>query len=53
MPDIIGHNYIGGARSAAGTPALRSHEASSGAALPYHFHQATGERRSPCVPCIS
>ncbi|MEF9901462.1 MAG: aldehyde dehydrogenase (NADP(+)) [Pseudomonas sp.] len=43
MPDIIGHNYIGGARSAAGTPALRSHEASSGAALPYHFHQATGE----------
>ncbi|MDD2049348.1 aldehyde dehydrogenase (NADP(+)) [Pseudomonas putida] len=43
MPDIIGHNYIGGARSAAGTVTLQSHDASSGEALPYCFHQATPE----------
>ncbi|QGW77950.1 aldehyde dehydrogenase family protein [Pseudomonas alkylphenolica] len=43
MPDIIGHNYIGGARSAAGTVTLQSHAASSGEALPYRFHQATPE----------
>ncbi|WP_442113876.1 aldehyde dehydrogenase (NADP(+)) [Pseudomonas sp. NUPR-001] len=41
MPDIIGHNYIGGARSAAGTVTLYSHDASSGEALPYPFYQAT------------
>ncbi|MBF4210638.1 aldehyde dehydrogenase (NADP(+)) [Pseudomonas donghuensis] len=43
MPDIIGHNYIGGARSAAGTLTLQSHDAVSGEALPYQFHQATAE----------
>ncbi|MEB0009800.1 aldehyde dehydrogenase (NADP(+)) [Pseudomonas sp. RTB3] len=43
MPEIIGHNYIGGARSAVGTITLQSHDASSGQALPYHFVQATPE----------
>lgn len=43
MPDIIGHNYIGGARSAAGTLTLQSHDAVSGEALPYQFHQATAD----------
>jgi len=41
MPEIIGHQYIGGARSAAGTLELRSHDASTGEALPYSFLQAT------------
>ena len=41
MPQILGHNYIGGARSAAGTVTLHSHDASTGQALPYSFVQAT------------
>ncbi|EPL14432.1 putative aldehyde dehydrogenase, partial [Pseudomonas sp. CF161] len=41
MTQIIGHNYIGGARSAAGNHTLHSHDASSGEALPYRFTQAT------------
>ncbi|MNQ54200.1 Alpha-ketoglutaric semialdehyde dehydrogenase [compost metagenome] len=41
MPEIIGHNYIGGARSAAGHITLHSHDATSGEALPYTFTQAT------------
>ena len=41
MTQIIGHNYIGGARSAAGNRTLHSHDASSGEALPYRFTQAT------------
>ena len=41
MPEIIGHNYIGGSRSAAGSTFLQSHDASSGEALPYAFVQAT------------
>jgi len=41
MTQIIGHNYIGGARSAAGNRTLHSHDASSGEALPYSFIQAT------------
>lgn len=41
MPEIIGHNYIGGARSAAGSHALRSFDATSGEALPWSFMQAT------------
>jgi NADP-dependent aldehyde dehydrogenase len=41
MPQILGHNYIGGTRSAAGSIALQSHEASSGEALPFSFMQAT------------
>ncbi|MGF6593769.1 aldehyde dehydrogenase (NADP(+)) [Pseudomonas sp. 2835] len=43
MADIIGHNYIGGARSAAGSLTLQSHDATSGEALPYQFHQATAQ----------
>jgi NADP-dependent aldehyde dehydrogenase len=43
MPEIIGHNYIGGARSAAGNIAMQSHDASTSAALPYSFMQATAE----------
>nr|WP_158248630.1 hypothetical protein [Pseudomonas sp. FW300-N1A1] len=35
MPEIIGHNYIGGARSAVGHITLHSHDATSGEALPY------------------
>ncbi|CAD5110027.1 aldehyde dehydrogenase (NADP(+)) [Zestomonas carbonaria] len=41
MTAILGHNYIGGARSAAGEVSLRSLDASSGEALPYAFIQAT------------
>ncbi len=41
MPSILGHNYVGGARSAAGNLILRSLDADSGEALPYAFVQAT------------
>ena len=41
MPDIYGQNYIGGARSAAGSVVVRSFDATTGEALPYEFHQAT------------
>jgi NADP-dependent aldehyde dehydrogenase len=41
MSEILGHNYIGGARSAAGSTALHSHDANTGEALPYSFMQAT------------
>jgi NADP-dependent aldehyde dehydrogenase len=43
MPEIIGHNYIGGARSADGDIRVQSHDASTGEALPYSFAQATVE----------
>ena len=43
MSEIIGHNFIGGARSAAGHFTLHSHDASSGETLPYSFIQATAE----------
>ncbi|NWA24184.1 aldehyde dehydrogenase (NADP(+)) [Pseudomonas gingeri] len=43
MSEIIGHNYIGGARSAAGTITLHSHDASTGDALPFVFTQATSD----------
>ncbi|MDD2052314.1 aldehyde dehydrogenase (NADP(+)) [Pseudomonas putida] len=43
MSEIIGHNFIGGARSAAGRFTLHSHDASSGEPLPYSFIQATAE----------
>ncbi|VVO35835.1 aldehyde dehydrogenase (NADP(+)) [Pseudomonas fluorescens] len=43
MPQIIGHHYINGTRSAASNITLHSHDASSGEALPYSFMQATGE----------
>ncbi|MBD9590250.1 aldehyde dehydrogenase (NADP(+)) [Pseudomonas sp. PDM03] len=43
MPQIIGHNYIGGTRSAAGKITVRSHDATTGEALTYAFMQATNE----------
>ncbi len=43
MPELIGHNYIGGARSAAGSVVLRSYNAYTGEALPYRFVQATAQ----------
>ena len=43
MLEILGHNYIGGARSAAGGIILNSHDASTGEALPYSFVQATAQ----------
>ncbi len=41
MSEIIGHNYIGGARSATGTITVHSHDAVTGEALPFTFTQAT------------
>lgn len=41
MPEILGHNFIAGQRSAAGSQRLHSLDASSGEALPYSFAQAT------------
>ncbi|MNX58555.1 Alpha-ketoglutaric semialdehyde dehydrogenase [compost metagenome] len=38
---MLGHNYIGGTRSAAGSIVLHSHDASTGDALPFSFVQAT------------
>ncbi|WP_447890421.1 aldehyde dehydrogenase (NADP(+)) [Pseudomonas hormoni] len=43
MFEVSGHNYIAGARSAKGTTTLQSHDASTGEALPYRFHQATAD----------
>ncbi|MEJ5056719.1 MULTISPECIES: aldehyde dehydrogenase (NADP(+)) [unclassified Pseudomonas] len=43
MSEILGHNYIGGTRSAAGNIALQSHDASTGEALPFTFMQATAD----------
>jgi alpha-ketoglutaric semialdehyde dehydrogenase len=43
MTRILGHNYIGGQRSAAGQLTLQSIDASTGEALPYDFFQATPE----------
>jgi len=41
MSQLLGHNYIGGSRSAAGTVKLQSVDASTGEALPGTFVQAT------------
>lgn len=41
MPEILGHNFIAGERSAAGTQKLQSLDATTGEALPYSFAQAT------------
>jgi alpha-ketoglutaric semialdehyde dehydrogenase len=49
MPEILGHNYIGGARSAAGNIILHSHDASTGEALPYSFVQATAQEVDAAV----
>ena len=38
MPAITGHNFIAGARSAAGEVILHSLDASTGETLPYAFH---------------
>ncbi|MBH9249852.1 hypothetical protein I5K69_31710 [Pseudomonas aeruginosa] len=38
MPSILGHNYVGGARSAAGNLKLRSRDADSGAAPVSYTH---------------
>jgi NADP-dependent aldehyde dehydrogenase len=43
MTRILGHNFIGGQRSAAGTVIVKSVDASTGDQLPYSFHQATLE----------
>ena len=41
MPDVLGHNFIGGQRSAKGSTKLQSVDAATGEALPYSFVQAT------------
>ena len=41
MNPLLGHNYIGGQRSAQGSITLKSVDASTGEALPQHFYQAT------------
>ncbi len=41
MKQILGHNYIAGRRSGAGTLKLQSLDATTGEALPYDFLQAT------------
>ncbi|MCG9494413.1 aldehyde dehydrogenase, partial [Acinetobacter pittii] len=38
---IIGHNFIGGSRSAQSTTLLKSVNATTSEALPYEFHHAT------------
>ncbi len=43
MPSILGHNYIAGSRSASGTTAHQSFDATTGEALPFKFIQATAE----------
>ena len=43
MTQILGHNYIGGQRSALGSVIVKSVDASTGEALAYDFHQATPE----------
>lgn len=41
MPNVLGHNFIAGARSALGEPQHKSLDATTGEALPYSFYQAT------------
>jgi len=43
MPTILGHNFIAGSRSAAGTTSHQSFDATTGEALPFNFIQATPE----------
>ena len=43
MTSQLGHNYIGGQRSAAGTVRLQSLDASTGEPLPGYFHQASAD----------
>lgn len=53
MTDIIGHQYIGGARSAAGTIPLQSHDASTGEALPFSFSQASAEEVDAAAQAVA
>ncbi|CAD5198691.1 aldehyde dehydrogenase (NADP(+)) [Pseudomonas sp. FEN] len=41
MTQFLGHNYIGGQRSATGSVRLQSIDASTGESLPHDFYQAT------------
>ena len=41
MTKILGHNYIGGQRSADGSTLVKSVDATTGEALAYDFYQAT------------
>jgi NADP-dependent aldehyde dehydrogenase len=43
MTPILGHNYIGGHRSAAGSVKLQSVDATTGEALPHDFYEATAQ----------
>jgi alpha-ketoglutaric semialdehyde dehydrogenase len=43
MTRILGHNYIGGQRSAAGSVKLHSVDATTGETLPHDFYQATAQ----------
>ncbi|MCP1418762.1 NADP-dependent aldehyde dehydrogenase [Pseudomonas laurylsulfativorans] len=43
MTRILGHNYIGGQRSAAGSVKLQSVDATTGETLPHDFYQATAQ----------
>ena len=51
MTQILGHNYIGGQRSAQGSVIVNSVDATTGQALPYDFYQATGQEvdRAACA----
>ncbi|MBE8599545.1 hypothetical protein IQN01_06860, partial [Pseudomonas sp. MAFF 301451] len=43
MTQFLGHNFIGGQRSANGSVTLQSVDASTGEALPQAFYQATAQ----------
>ena len=43
MTQILGHNYIGGQRSAEGSTLVKSVDATTGETLPYDFYQATAQ----------
>ena len=51
MTRILGHNYIGGQRSAQGSVIVNSVDATTGQALPYDFYQATAQEvdRAACA----
>ena len=51
MTQILGHNYIGGQRSAQGSVIVNSVDATTGQALPYDFYQATAHEvdRAACA----
>ncbi len=49
MPTILGHNFIGGGRSAEGQASLKSVDASTGEALPFAFYQATDSEVNQAV----